>query len=551
MTTMTNDETQNVVSDLTRSQVIGVLGGVLLILCVAVAGYLHSENMFNFPYYQDTEGTNLANAWAWTETGEFSPYTYAYQEAPTGTFILGFWSLVNGTLSNFGFPLNSGRVLMLFFHLISVGFIFAITKSLSKSNLAAVIAVMIFAFSPLATSIQRRVLLDNIMLPALLGAVYFVVGERRNLYHYLLSALLFGVAVLIRGSAIYLLPGFLIANNALAHPHHKRFAVNMWLTLTVCLLSFFPLYAQMRQELFPEGWLLGGDFPHVSLIEVILDRGPDSGFFLNIGSGFQYSFTQWTDIGNLTADPILIYAGIISTIIIALLSQYNRLLRAILILVVSFFAGLILGGRVVISDVIILLSFFSISIGICIAMAVKLASVGNWLSKSLFATIVLLILLYPFYIFYTDRIQMYTMNQVEGQIDAVDWIRNNLSDNDYVVTDNYAFVALRDTMPNVHHYWTIDTDPDIKFTLLSDTHCNIDYVLTTPQVIDDVSVYSLDLMRRTLERSELLLTYENNGWPIQIWQVGKQNCDVLEEDAPADETQGVEAVPSTTEADDS
>src|SRR5690606_36884778 len=127
---MTNDETQNVVSNLTRTQVIGVIGAILLVGCLAVAGYLHSENMFSFPYYQDTEGTNLANAWAWTETGEISPYTYSHQEAPTGTFILGFWALLNGTLNNFGFPLNSGRVLMLFFHLISAGFIFGITKSL-------------------------------------------------------------------------------------------------------------------------------------------------------------------------------------------------------------------------------------------------------------------------------------------------------------------------------------------------------------------------------------------------------------------------------------
>lgn len=548
MTTMTNDETQNVGSDLTRTQVIGIMGAILLIACLTIAGYLHSENMFSFPYYQDTEGTNLANAWAWTETGDFSPYTYSYQEAPTGTFILGFWALLNGTLNNFGFPLNSGRVLMLFFHLISCGFIFGITKSLSKSNAAAVIAVMIFAFSPLATSIQRRVLLDNVMLPALLGSIYFVVGQQRNLYHYLISALLFGVAVLIRGSAIYLLPGFLIANHTLAHPHHKRFAINMWMTLTVCLLSIFPLYAQMRQELFPEGWFLGGDFPHVSLIEVIIDRGPDTGFFLNIGSGFQYSFTQWTDIGNLTSDPIIVYGGIISIIIVALLSQYNKHLRAIVILAFSYFIGLILGGRVVISDVLPLLPFFAISIGICIAMAAKLASIGGWMSKTILSLVTMLILLYPFYIFYTDRVQMYTMDQVQGQVEAVEWVQNNLDEADYVVTDNYAFVALRDTMPNIHHYWTVDTDPDIKFTLLGDNHCNIDYVLTTPQVTDDISAYNLDLMRRTLERSELLLTYENNGWPVQIWQVSKETCDVLgDNDTEAEEPTTNEEEPETSQ----
>ncbi|MGB7342501.1 MAG: glycosyltransferase family 39 protein [Phototrophicaceae bacterium] len=551
MTTVMNDvNTTN--EQLSRTQVLGVLGGILLVMCIALAGYLHAENMTRFPYYQDTEGTNLANAWSWKETGDLTPYTYSYDEAPTGTFILGIWGLLNGTFTSFGFPINSGRILMMVFHLMSVGFIFGITKSISKSNSAAMIAALLFAFSPLATSIQRRVLLDNAMLPFLLASIFFMVGEKRDLYHYMLSAFLFGTAVLIRGSAIYLLPGFFIVISTLSHPSHKRFAVNIWITLTICLISIFPLYAQMRQELFPEGWLFGGDFPHVSLIERIIDRGADTGVFLNLGGGLLYSFNEWTNIGNLTADPIIIYYGIISLIILGLLARFNKLFGAIVILVLSYLVGMIVGARVVTSDVIILLPLFAIAIGTTLSTISNAAGVGGSISKIALSTVTLVIMLYPFYIFYTARVHIYTMDQVSGQIEAVEWIENNLPLDSVIVTDNYAFVALRQTMPNVHHYWKVDTDTDIKFTLLEDNHCNIDYVLTTPQVNADINNFSLDLMRRAMEQSQKLLSFENEGWPVEIWQVSKQNCDLeeaveddLDNEQPLSEDSTPQSAPTT------
>ena len=178
------------------------------------------------------------------------------------------------------------------------------------------------------------------------------------------------------------------------------------------------------------------------------------------------------------------------------------------------------------SDALILLPLFAVAIGTTVSVISKAAGVGGSISKVVLSSIILIIMLYPFYIFYTARVHIYTMNQVAGQVEAVTWIQNNLPDNALVVTDNYAFVALRQDMPNVHHYWKIDTDPDIKFTLLEDNHCNIDYVLTTPQVTTDIDAFSLDLMARTIQNSQLLLTFENEGWPVEIWQVSKQNCEI-------------------------
>jgi hypothetical protein len=484
-------------------------------------------------------------------TGDLTPYTYAYEEAPTNTFILAGWSALLGGFDQFGFPLNTGRILMLIFHLLSVALVFSATKKVSESDLAAVIAALLFALSPLALSIQRRVLEDNVMLFFLLASFYLIVGREPNLYSFIASAIFFGTAVLTKSTAFIFLPAFVYIVTLSAHQHLRRFAVNLWLTFSIFLMSLFPLYAQMRQELFPQGWFLGGDFPHVSLVERFLDRGPDTGVFLNIGSGVPTAFAEWTDLTNLTADPVLIYGGAIAVIFLAVMASDNRLLRPVAVAAVGFALGAFLAGRIVISDIIALLPFFAMSLGIVVAVAAKMVSgVASSFLKPIFMGGAVVVMLYPFWIFYSARIEIYTLDQVGGQMAAVEWIETRVPQDAFVLVDGYAFVALRDAgFPNTHHYWKADTDPDVKFTLLSDNHCEIDYLITTPQVIGDIDLYGLDLVRRAVVNSRVLQTYENNGWTIEIRQVTRTNCPVRteipsEQGTAGDGTPGGSTTPS-------
>lgn len=533
MTTLTQtNETyvqQPIYSEQTRRQVISRFSVFLMIIVMLVAGVFHYQNMFAFPAFQDTEGTNIANAWSLLNEGQLAPYTYAYDNPPTGTFILGGWAALFQGFDSFGYALNTGRVLMLAFHILTVALIFTITRRLSGSNLAAVVAALLFSFSPLALSIQRRVLLDNMMLVFLLAAFDNVIGDRKSLYHYVLSAIFFGLAMLLHTDAAIFLPALLYTTYLTSHKQNRRFAVTLWGAFTILMVSLYPMYAQMRTELFPQGWFLGGDFPHVSLLERIIDRGPDTGVFLNLGSGVVASFQEWTDISHLTADPIIIYAGMLAVLFIAVMAQDNRGLRPLAAMAITFVALRFLGGQVTPTDIIGLLPFLAMSI------AIVLAVVANMLSsilgdesflKPLFAIAVMAGLLYPFSVFYMNRSQVYTMDQVQGQMEAVAWVQDNIPADAVVVTDNYAFVALRETMPNTHHYWKVDTDPDVKFTILEDDPCNIDYLVTTPQVMQDIDVYSLGLLNSVLDDSERLRTYENNGWPVEIWQVNHTYCSV-------------------------
>lgn len=498
---------------------------IVTLLIIAIFA-IQFQNLFNFPYYQDAEGTNMSNAVSILNGGDLSPYTYTYEEPPAGAIMMSLWARVTEPLNLFDFSLESGRLLMLFVHLISVAMVYGITQKLTKSNIAAIVAALIFSFSPLAISYQRRILLDNLMLMWVLMAIYLIVGKDRTLVHYLSSAVIFGIAVLTKIAALGLLPAMFLIILTQSHKHHRRFATYQWLLIAVLIISFFPLYAQMRQELFPQGTLLGGDFPHVSLLEQFADRNA-----LEFGIGLTKSFDSWVDLSNLNADPVIIYVGIIATIFVILLSFENRMYRSAVLITISYMFYLMFVKRIYTSDIVVLLPFLAINVGIVVGTLMNLINdnLPNFLAKGFMGFVVLGVILYPFYITYMSRIAVYTDNQVDGQIEAIEWIQDNVGEDAVIVVDNYAFVELREDFPETHHYWRVDTDPEIKFNLLDDNHCNIDYIISTNQVTTDVDGFKLELVRRALENSEVLFTYENNGWPIELRQVQKDNCPVMEE----------------------
>lgn len=500
-------------------------GLYIVALLMFVVFAVQFQNLFNFPYYQDAEGTNMSNAWSLKNGGDLSPYTYTYEEPPAGSVMMSLWLSATDHLDLFDSTLESGRVLMLLVHLVNLAMVYGITYKISKSSVAALVATLIFTFSPLSVIYQRRVLLDNMMMMWLLISMYLIIGKDRTLVHYLSSAIIFGGAVLTKIAALGMMPAMFLIILVQSHKHHRRFAVYQWVAIAVLVISFFPLYAQMRQELFPEGTLLGGDFPHVSLIEQFAERNA-----LEFGTGLTNSFDTWVNLENPGADPILIFGGIVATVLVFLLSFENRPYRSAILMTIAYMFYLMFVKRVYTSDIVVMLPFLAINIGIIVGLLMQLVDgLPNFVFKAAGGLVVLSIVLYPFYVTYMSRTAIYTENQVNGQLEAINWLEENAAPDAVIVTDNYAFVDLREHFPGTEHYWRVDADPEIKFTVLDDNHCNIDYVLTTNQVTSDVEEYKLELVRRAIQNSEILFSYDNNGWPIELRQVTKDDCPVVDE----------------------
>jgi len=168
-----------------------LIGGIMVLISAA----LHRYNMLRFPFFENDEGTYLAQAWSFLSQGKLAPYTYWYDHAPFGWIFTSGWLALTGGLFTFGFSLNSARVFMWLIHVLNTGFLYILTKKVTGSRVASIFSTFFFAISPLAVYFQRRLLLDNLMVFWMLLSLVFVFSSHIKLRYFILSAISFGLAV--------------------------------------------------------------------------------------------------------------------------------------------------------------------------------------------------------------------------------------------------------------------------------------------------------------------------------------------------------------------
>src|SRR6202022_3644444 len=122
----------------------------------------------------------------------------------------------------------------------------------------AALAAFLFTVSPLALDYQRRLLLDNIMLFWCLLSLDLLLDGWGRLSRVTLSGISFGIALLTKETAAFLLLPMLYIAWQQRWQHQARFAVVGWLVPLAMLVSFYPLYAALKGELLPAG--TGGQF---------------------------------------------------------------------------------------------------------------------------------------------------------------------------------------------------------------------------------------------------------------------------------------------------
>ncbi len=498
-----------------------------IIVCglLLIALFTHGFNMFDFPYYENDEAVYVSQAWAVTEQGKLAPYTYWYDHAPAGWFLIAGWAKLTLGYFTFGESVNSGRVLMLLLHLASTFFLYFITKKVSSNRNAGIIAALIFSLSPLAIHFQRRVLLDNIMIFWALFAGALLLIDRLKLRHILLSAVFVAIACLSKETAVFLIPAFIFLLFRVTHTSHKIFGVILWLAVVGVIVSFYPLYALIQSEFFEYGTKFGGAVPHVSLIETLKFQGsrPGGSVFDPANSVFWHNLKRW-----YSHDAFLIAGGIISTIILTLgwIRKRKSLIGFVLLLNIFSLLFLMRGGVVIEFYVIPLIPLFASTIGILITKIVGLLE-NRRIPYFFLATPAIFIIITSGYVFFHHSYQglnVYTANQTKPQIEALTWIRENAQPGDYIVTDNYLWLDLNapenpsgKVFPNAEWYWKVERDKEVKDGLLNgDTH-KVDYVVQTPQVVIDTRTSDFKFIAQVLDESKPIATFDNDNWSVIIW----------------------------------
>ena len=516
---------------------------LLVIAILAIAGTAHGINMFHFPYFEDDEGTYLSQAWAVVNQGRLAYYTYWYDHAPVGWFQIALWTLLTGGFHTFDSPLYSGRVLMLIMQIGATWMLYAIARKISGNVLVALVVALLFALSPYGIYYHRRVLLDNITTFTMLLSILLLVSKRLSLKRVWLSALAFSIAVLSKEITVFITPALLYLVFSQTDKSHRWLATLGWIVLFASLVSLYPLMAIINNELFPSGTWLGGNAPHVSLLQGVLyqaSRGHDGGI-LNLNSEFWIMTRYW-----LQDDPVLVFFGTCAAILSVLLIKKYRVVGIMGLCSLCFWLYFLHGGEVIVFYLVPLLPLLALNLGLVLGILAE--NMGNFLqrvfslqakfTRVLQSAIFLLCLMAIVIPLYSPAFNLgyrssdvgdrnnpfidWNGTQADAQMMAIQWVEEHIPANSRIVIDQSMWPDLHDSGHKyVHYYWKVETDPAIRNAIFHNNWRNIDYVITSPQMTIDAKESDMRLVQSIIDHSTIVVSFDTGGWPMRVRKVNK------------------------------
>lgn len=485
---------------------------IILLLVLIVSGVAHGYNMFHFPYYENDEGTYMSQAWSLLTKGKLAPYTYWYDHAPAGWILIALWTKLIGGFFTFGTSVNSGRVLMLLLHLGTTALLFYIAKKLSKSYFAGIIATLIFSLSPLGIYFQRRVLLDNIMIFWVFVSLAVLLKDQLKLSHIIISAITFGIAVLTKENAIFFVPAFMFIVYSRSHIYHKSFAFVKWLAIVGIVVSFYFLYALLKKEFFPPGFL-GDNTPHVSLISTLqeqLARGSNYPFW-DKRSDFYTSLMEW-----IARDSLTIILGAVTTVLSIILSIKEKSLRIPVFFVTLFWLFLMRGKLVIDFYITPLIPLIALNTGILLVFFTRCLSFNK---KFVYYLLNIgIIVAIPACLLSVHSMEQYVKDETTSQIKAIEWIKANLPEASTIIIDNSIYVDLHDkrfegdkVFVNADWAWKAVKDPEIYEKKLQKDWRNVEYITLTHEILKQIRQTNFDFIRKALDNSYLIVDWKENS----------------------------------------
>lgn len=510
------------------------LESLIIVGLIALATLAHATNMLRYPYYENDEGTYISQAWSLLKSGSLSPYTYWYDHAPAGWFFLAAWAKLVGGFFTFGTSIDTGRVFMMVLHVLSALLIYGIGKRLTKGKvLPGLFAALVFSLSPLAIYFGRRVLLDNMMVFWVLLSFWLLLSPKLKLRQAVLAAVLFGVAVLTKETAIFFFPAFLYAAWIGLHRSHRLFGISLWLTISGLVVSVYPLYALLKSEFFPDTWF--GSTKHVSLLETLkFQAGRGNGLpFWNVGSDFYQNLVEWAQ-----RDMFLIIAGA-AALVVALMFAYKR---SEFRLPLAFAAGmlyfLLRGGLIINFYILPLVPFLALLIGL--AMSLWLEQLSNffvsvlWAKKPSFVYVggAAACMVLAASAMLSQSGGLYTEDETTPMKEAIAWTKQTLAPESVMIVDNAIFVDLRESRfagdPAFTHaewFWKVEKDPDVFKKNIGGDWLNVDYVLLSHEMVRQISNYQITLTKEILPHTSLITGWSGGGAFVDLSKFISTNGD--------------------------
>lgn len=503
----------------------------LVILLVLIGLVAHSLNMFNFPSidFLDDEGIYTSQTWAVINLHHLAPYTYFYDHAPLGWMFAAGWVMLTGGFRTFGYgmTLDSGRVFMLVLHLAMIVFMYRVARKLGCNPTAAAFATLLFSLSPLAIFYQRILLLDNIMLFWILISLDLLLDSKGRLSRMILSGIVFGIAALSKETAIFLLPAMLYLVIQQRHKHHAAFGIGGWLVAAAIVISWYPLYAVFKNELFPPDQTYNFLFlnfntgtNHVSLLQSLTWQATrDGGGMFNFNNQFwQLVRSDW-----VPRDAFLFIGGSIAVLVNFVHGLRDRRFLAISLLGLFPLYYFARGGIVLNYYILFAIPFLALNLA---AAFMPLLNRLPTKINALLGVAAFVGLVGGYWLVGTSQ-PLYTQDPSVAGREAVTWIKQNIPSNSYIIMRDDLWTDLREpgfggpAFPNIYSHWKVAGDPAVYQTVFKNDWHNVDYLIMSPGLKDVFASTGDTVALNALSHAHKIAGWSSEGNIVEVWKVDK------------------------------
>jgi 4-amino-4-deoxy-L-arabinose transferase-like glycosyltransferase len=493
-------------------------------LVIAIAAFSHSFNMFGYPLYLGDEGIYMSQAYAVAQLGKLTPYTYWYDHSPVGWIQIALWTMVSGGLDTFGTAIDSGRVLMLLFHLGTVLLLYSVILKQTGRTWLAFAAAIVYTLSPLSLIHGRRVLLDNIMAFWMMASIALFLNHRNRVLPMLYSGICYGIAVLSKENAILLLPAFTYGlwSQVRSSQYNSRFSRLAWLFPAFAIISTYLVFAALRGELFH--FPSGASDSSVSLFKTL---------FWQTGRKSDNLFLQNLKFDWLRRDYLLLLSGALVTITYAVRGNVKK--KFVSFLSALMFFSLMKGGAGLDFYILPMLPLLAMINAFIIHDILRWVGAQGWTISTVKITDRSCV--FPIFTLLLGAVilganlrnypEIFTLQQTKLQHDALAWVRQHIPTQSRLAIDDDLWVDLqaggvdRQRYPYAHSHWKIEGDPEIYHDILKDDWRNVDYLVLTPGLGKRFKEKGGVILQPAYLNSETVAMFADGTASIEIRQVRK------------------------------
>jgi endo-1,4-beta-D-glucanase Y len=349
-----------------------------------------------------------------------------------------------------------------------------------------------------------------------------------------LSGMCFGIALLTKETAVFLLPAMLFIAWQQRWQHQARFAVLGWLVPMLVVVSWYPLYAGLKGELLPAGGPVqfsnsGYGNTGVSLVDSLLWQiGRDGGGPFNLNNQF------WSLVRSdwLPRDAVLLVGGVVATLVNLVRGGLLRTVpqrRAVAtgLLGVLPLLYLVRGG--IVFDFYILLAIPFLCLNLALMLSPIFQRVPSRLLGGLGAG--LAVVLFVGYLQAGAIQPLYADSPSTPGRDALTWIKTHVPADSVILAGDDLWTDLREPgfgdnpgtpgYANVQSYTKVAGDPAIRTGVLHDDWHNVDYLVVSPGLEQSLVDSSNSIALDALQHAHAVQTWEADGSRLELWKVDK------------------------------